>query len=145
MNWNKSMEKTWWLLRIALAVGPFFAGLDKFFNLLTDWTMYLSPLAQKIVPLSPHAFMRTVGVIEMAAGILVLTRYTKLAAYVICAWLVGIALNLASTGIFFDLAVRDIEIAVAAFVLARLTAEREAADASPVQTQARLEAIARGI
>lgn len=145
MSWNKSMEKTWWLLRIALAVGPFFAGLDKFFNILTDWTMYLSPLAQKVVPLSPHAFMRTVGVIEMAAGILVLTRYTKLAAYVICAWLVGIALNLASTGMFFDLAVRDIEIAVAAFVLARLTAEREAAEASPAQMQARMEAIARGI
>jgi uncharacterized membrane protein YphA (DoxX/SURF4 family) len=145
MNWNKKMEKTWWLLRIALAVGPFFAGLDKFFNLLTDWTMYLSPLAEKVIPLSPPAFMRTVGVIEMAAGILVMTRYTKLAAYIISAWLVGIALNLATTGMFFDLAVRDIEIAVAAFVLARLTAEREAAEASPAQTQARLEAIARGI
>jgi hypothetical protein len=145
MDWNKNMEKTWWLLRIALAVGPFFAGLDKFFNLLTDWTMYLSPLAGKVIPLSPQTFMRTVGVIEMAAGILVMTRYTKLAAYIVSAWLVGIALNLASTGMFFDLAVRDIEIAVAAFVLARLTAEREAAEASPAQTQARLEAIARGI
>ena len=145
MNWNKNMEKTWWLLRIALAVGPFFAGLDKFFNLLTDWTMYLSPLALKVAPVSPQTFMRTVGVIEMAAGILVMTRYTKLAAYVVSAWLVGIALNLASTGMFFDLAVRDIEIAIAAFVLAQLTAEREAAEASPVQTQARLEAIARGI
>jgi uncharacterized membrane protein YphA (DoxX/SURF4 family) len=145
MDWNKNMEKTWWLLRIALAVGPFFAGLDKFFNLLTDWTMYLSPLAEKVIPLSPQTFMRTVGVIEMAAGILVMTRYTKLAAYIVSAWLVGIALNLASTGMFFDLAVRDIEIAVAAFVLARLTAEREAAEASPAQTQARLEAIARGI
>ena len=81
----------------------------------------------------------------MLAGLLVLTRYTKLAAYVVCAWLVGIALNLASTGMFFDLAVRDIEIAVAAFVLAQLTAEREAAEGSPAQTQARLEAIARGI
>lgn len=145
MDWNKNMEKTWWLLRIALAVGPFFAGLDKFFNLLTDWTMYLSPLAEKVIPFSPQTFMRTVGVIEMAAGILVMTRYTKLAAYIVSAWLVGIALNLASTGMFFDLAVRDIEIAVAAFVLARLTAEREAAEASPAQTQARLEAIARGI
>lgn len=127
MNWNKHMEKTWWLLRIALAVGPFFAGLDKFFNLLTDWTMYLSPLALKVVPVSPQTFMRSVGMIEMIAGLLILTRYTKLAAYVVCAWLVGIALNLASTGMFFDLAVRDIEIAVAAFVLAQLTAVRETA------------------
>lgn len=145
MNWNKHMEKTWWLLRIALAVGPFFAGLDKFFNLLTDWTMYLSPLALKVVPVTPQTFMRSVGVIEMVAGLLILTRYTKLAAYVVCAWLVGVALNLASTGMFFDLAVRDIEIAVAAFVLAQLTAEREAAEPSPAETHTRLEAIARGI
>jgi hypothetical protein len=127
MNWYKDLDRTWWVLRIALAVGPFFAGLDKFFSLLTDWTMYLSPLAHKLVPLSAPAFMRTVGVIEMAAGVLVLTRYTKLAGYVISAWLVGIALNLVTTGMFFDLAVRDLEIAVAAFVLARLTAVRETA------------------
>jgi uncharacterized membrane protein YphA (DoxX/SURF4 family) len=126
MHWNKRLDQTWWVLRIALAVGPLFAGLDKFFNLLTDWTMYLSPLALKIVPFSPATFMHIVGVIEIAAGILVLTRYTRIAAYVVAAWLVGIALNLASTGMFFDLAVRDLEIAVAAFVLARLTAEREA-------------------
>lgn len=144
MNWNKDLDRTWWVLRIALAVGPFFAGLDKFFNLLTDWTMYLSPLSQKIVPLSAPAFMRTVGVIEMAAGILVLTRYTKLAAYVVCAWLVGIALNLASTGMFFDLAVRDVEIAVAAFVLARLTALRESTRVAAVNPN-RADAFARAI
>jgi hypothetical protein len=133
MNWNKDLDRTWWVMRIALAVGPFFAGLDKFFNLLTNWTMYLSPLAQKIVPLTAPAFMRTVGIIEMAAGALVLTRYTKLAGYAISAWLVGIALNLVTTGMFFDLAVRDLEIAVAAFVLARLSAVREtASDASTV-------------
>lgn len=137
MNWNKDLDRTWWLLRIALFVGPFFAGLDKFFNLLTDWTMYLSPLAQKVMPLSQHTFMRSVGVIEMAAGILVLTRYTKLAAYVVAAWLVGIAINLVSTGMFFDLAVRDIEIAVAAFALARLTAVRESAHETSTGTSDR--------
>ena len=145
MNWNKNLDTTWWTLRVALAVGPFFAGVDKFFNLLTDWTMYLSPLAQKIVPLSAPAFMRMVGVIEIAAGILVMTRYTRIAAYVISAWLIGIALNLASTGMFFDLAIRDLEIAIAAFVLARLTAERKAAEASPAHTRSRLEAFMPGI
>jgi uncharacterized membrane protein YphA (DoxX/SURF4 family) len=145
MSWNKNLDTTWWILRVALAVGPFFAGLDKFFNILTDWTMYLSPMAEKVVPLSPANFMRTVGVIEIAAGILVMTRYTRLAAYVISAWLIGIALNLASTGMFFDLAVRDVEIAVAAFVLAKLTQEREAAEAAPARTHTQLEALARGI
>jgi uncharacterized membrane protein YphA (DoxX/SURF4 family) len=145
MAWNKNLDTTWWVLRIALAVGPFFAGLDKFFNILTDWTMYLSPVAEKFLPVSAPVFMRTVGVIEMVAGLLIMTKYTRLAAYIVSVWLVGIAINLATTGMFFDLAVRDIEIAVAAFVLARLTAEREAADESPARSHARLEALARGI
>ena len=143
MTWNKNLDQTWWILRVALAVGPFFAGLDKFFNILTDWTMYLSPLAQKVLPISAPAFMRVVGVIEIVAGILIMTRFTRLAAYIVAAWLVGIAINLATTGMFFDLAVRDIEIAVAAFVLARLTAVREAALESPSGATARVEAFAR--
>ena len=145
MSWSKNLDTAWWTLRIALAVGPFFAGLDKFFNLLTDWTMYLSPLAQNFLPVSPPTFMRVVGVIEIAAGILVMTRYTRVAAYIVSAWLIGIAINLASTGMFFDLAVRDVEIAVAAFVLARLTAEREAVEASPARTHSQLEALTRAI
>jgi len=141
MAWNKNLDSTWWLLRIALAVGPFFAGLDKFFNILTDWTMYLSPVTEKFLPVSAPVFMRAVGVIEIVAGLLIMTKYTRIAAYIVSAWLVGIAINLATTGMFFDLAVRDIEIAVAAFVLARLTAEREAAKESPIPTHARLQAI----
>ena len=120
-------ETAWWALRIGLGLGPFLAGLDKFFNLLTDWSMYLSPLATRMLPVSAEAFMRAVGVIEMAVGLMILTRWTRLGAYVACAWLVGIALNLVTTGMFFDLAVRDLEIAIGAFFLAQLTGAREAA------------------
>lgn len=120
-------ETAWRILRIGLGLGPFLAGLDKFFNLLTDWSMYLSPLATRILPVSAGAFMRVVGVVEMVVGLMILTRWTRLGAYVACAWLVGIAVNLVTTGMFFDLAVRDVEIAIGAFVLAQLTGAREAA------------------
>jgi uncharacterized membrane protein YphA (DoxX/SURF4 family) len=115
----------WWALRLGIGIGPIVAGLDKFFNKLTDWQMYLSPLATKIVPISPATFMHIVGVIEIAAGIVVLTRWTKFGAYLVMAWLIGIAINLVTTGMFYDLAIRDVEIAVGAFALAQLSAAQE--------------------
>jgi uncharacterized membrane protein YphA (DoxX/SURF4 family) len=130
MNGLDSHVKTaWWALRVALGAGPILAGLDKFFNILTDWTMYLNPLATKMTHLSAPAFMHIVGVVEILAGILVLTRYTKIASAVVMIWLVAIALNLVTMGMFFDLAVRDLEIAVAAFALFQLSSARERAAA----------------
>jgi uncharacterized membrane protein YphA (DoxX/SURF4 family) len=116
---DQRLNSSWWALRIALGLAPFLAGLDKFFNLLTKWTMYLNPLALRVVPVAPETFMRAVGVIEMIVGIAILTRWTRLGAYVAAAWLVCIALNLISMGAFLDVAVRDLLIAVAAFSLAR--------------------------
>jgi uncharacterized membrane protein YphA (DoxX/SURF4 family) len=125
-KFDKRLELPWWLLRVGLGVGPIITGIDKFFNKLTDWTMYLSPLATKTVPVSPATFMHVVGVIEIIAGIVVLSRFTKLGAYVVTAWLLGIAVNLLTTGMFYDLAMRDVEIAIAAFTLSQLTRVREA-------------------
>jgi hypothetical protein len=68
--------------------------------------------------------MHIVGVIEMIVGLAILTKWTRLGSYVASVWLIAIAINLVSTGMFFDVAVRDIEIALAAFVLARLTEAR---------------------
>jgi hypothetical protein len=100
------------------------AGLDKYFNLLTNWPAYISPLALKILPFSGQTFMHIVGVIEMIVGLTILTRWTRLGSYVASVWFVAIAINLVSTGMFFDVAVRDLEIALAAFVLARITEVR---------------------
>jgi hypothetical protein len=122
---DKRLGTAWWALRLGLGLGPFLAGLDKFFNLLANWEMYLSPLALKVLPVSSGTFMRAVGVIEMIVGLAILTRWTRLGAYVAMLWLVAIAINLVTTGMFFDLAVRDIEIAIGAFALARLTEVRE--------------------
>src|SRR5215510_5136673 len=123
---GNTLDSAWWALRIGLGVGPFLAGLDKFFNLLADWGMYLSPTVAGLLPMSPTAFMHVVGVIEMIVGLAILTRWTRTGAYVASAWLVAIALQLVTTGMFLDLAVRDVEIAIGAYTLARLTEWRQA-------------------
>jgi uncharacterized membrane protein YphA (DoxX/SURF4 family) len=124
-NTDNRLNTTWWALRALFGFVPIAAGLDKFFNLLTNWEAYLNPIAIKIVPVSPTTFMHIVGVIEIVAGIVVLSHFTKLGAYVVTAWLVAIALNLLTMGKFLDVAVRDLGLAVAAFSLAQLTAIRE--------------------
>ncbi len=125
MIFDKKIHSAWWALRIGLGLGPFLAGLDKFFNLLTNWTMYLSPTVTHLLPVSDVAFMHLVGIVEMIVGLAVLTRWTRIGSYIAAAWLVAIAVNLLSTGMFFDLAVRDLEIAIGAYTLARLTEARE--------------------
>jgi uncharacterized membrane protein YphA (DoxX/SURF4 family) len=115
------LKPAYWALRLGLGLGAFLAGLDKFFNVLADWGMYLSPLAERVLPVSGPALMRAVGVVEMIVGLALLAGVTRWGAYVMTAWLLAIAANLLTTGMFYDLAVRDVEIALAAFTLARLT------------------------
>lgn len=124
-DFDKRLNASWWALRIGVGFGPIIAGVDKYFNKLTDWGMYLSPLATKIIPVSATTFMHTVGVIEVIAGLIVLSKWTKIGSYIVMLWLVSIAVNLLTTGMFYDLAVRDVEIAVGAFALSQLTAVRE--------------------
>ena len=111
----------WWALRVALGAAAFLAGLDKYFNLLADWPGYVSPLATTLLPVSAPGLMHIVGVVEMVVGLVILSGYTRLGGYVASVWLVCIALNLVTTGRFFDVAVRDVAMAIAAFTLARLT------------------------
>ena len=122
---DSRLNAAWWALRIGLGVGPILAGLDKYFNILTNWDMYLSPAATRILPLNATTFMHIVGVIEIIAGVIVLTRWTKIGSYIVGAWLIAIAINLVTTGMFYDLAVRDVEIAIGAFALSQLSAVRE--------------------
>jgi len=125
MVFDSRLNRAWWALRAGLGVAPILAGLDKYFNILADWSMYLSPLATRVVPLQASTFLHIVGIIEIIAGIIVLSRWTKVGAYVVMAWLLAICVNLLTTGMFHDLAVRDFELAIGAFALAQLTAVRE--------------------
>jgi uncharacterized membrane protein YphA (DoxX/SURF4 family) len=123
---NQDLDAPWWTLRLTYGLVPIVAGFDKFTNLLTDWTQYLSPVATQVLPVSAATFMHVVGVIEIIAGLLVLSRWTRVGAYVVSAWLVAIAANLVTTGQYLDVAVRDLVMAVGAFTLARLTEARPA-------------------
>ncbi len=124
-DFDNRLNVGWWALRIGLGVGPIITGMDKYFNKLADWGMYLSPLATKIVPVSTATFMDVIGFVEIVAGLIVLSHWTKIGSYIVMFWLLGIAVNLVTTGMFYDLAMRDVEIAIGAFVLAQLTAARE--------------------
>ena len=139
-NLDNRLNLSWWALRIGLGVGPIITGIDKYFNKLTDWTMYLSPLVTKVVPVSAATFMHIVGAIEILAGLIVLSRWTKLGAQIVALWLVGIAVNLLTTGMFYDLAMRDVEIAIGAFVLSQLSAVR---GEEPVSVATRQDSPAR--
>lgn len=127
IDFDDPFNTAWWALRIGLGVGPIITGLDKYFNKLANWGMYLSPLATRIVPVSTPTFMHVIGVVEIAAGIIVLSRWTKIGSYIVMLWLLGIAVNLVTMGMFYDLAMRDVEIAIGAFALAQLTTVRERA------------------
>jgi hypothetical protein len=103
---------------------PLIAGLDKFFNLLTDWPRYLSPQAIDLLPIAPQEFMYIVGVVEMIVGLMVLTWWPKVGAWIASVWLLAIAVNLVALGAY-DIAVRDVAMSVGAMTLARVAAWRE--------------------
>lgn len=117
MNKNEQLVKN--LLKYTFGLVPIVAGLDKFVNILTDWSHYLSDDIVGILPFEPSTFMMVIGVVEIVAGILVLTK-TKIGAYIVSAWLTLIALSLIISWNYVDVAVRDLVMAIAAFSLARL-------------------------
>ena len=80
------LDTTWWALRLLFGIVPIVAGLDKYFNLLTNWTSYLNPLVTKVLPITGPTFMHIVGVIEIVAGVIVLSRWTQLGSYIVIVW-----------------------------------------------------------
>jgi len=111
------------LLRTVFTVAPILFGLDKFAEVLTTWARYLAPQIDRLVPGTAHQAMLIVGVIEIAAGVLVALR-PKIGGYVVAAWLAGIIVNLLLLGDYFDVALRDFGLFVAALALARLATAR---------------------
>lgn len=110
------------ILKLTYGLVPVVAGADKFTNLLANWDQYLSPAVTKMLPFTAHSFMMIVGVIEIAAGLMVLIK-PRIGSIVVCLWLIAIAANLLITGQGYDVAVRDIVMGVGAFCLFTL-AER---------------------
>ena len=112
------------MLKFTYGLVPIVAGLDKFTNLLVDWKQYLAPAVTDVLPLSAGVFMSIVGIIEIAAGLLVLAR-PRIGSIVVSLWLVCIAINLLISGNYLDVAVRDLVMAIGAFSLFTLMGDRE--------------------
>ena len=107
-------------LKLTFGIVPIVAGLDKFTNILTNWSDYLGNNIRGMLPMDPLVFMKAVGIIEILAGLIVFIR-PLLGAYIVMAWLIAIALQLIIGGHYFDVAVRDLVMAISAFTLAQLT------------------------
>lgn len=108
------------LLKYTFVIVPIVAGADKFTDLLTHWEQYINPSLAKLLPFSAAVFMKVVGVIEIIAGIIVLKK-AEIGGYIVTAWLTLIALTLLAAFNYVDVAVRDLVMAIAAFVMARLS------------------------
>jgi hypothetical protein len=108
------------ILHIGFAVLPIVAGVDKFFHFLVNWDQYLAPIVPQITGLEAHTFMLIVGVIEVAAGLLV-AFWPRVGGYVVMAWLWGIIVNLLMIPGYFDIALRDFGLSLGALALARLS------------------------
>ena len=108
------------ILRFGFTVAPILAGLDKFLHLLVDWDKYLSPLANNVLGGHGHEFMMVVGVIEIIAGIGVFLK-PRVFAYIVAVWLLLIIINLLSIPGYYDIALRDLGLALGAFALGRLS------------------------
>ena len=139
MELSRNLNSAWWALRVGLGLAAFLAGLDKFFNVLTDWSQYVSPFTAQLLPMSVGAFLGVVGVVEMLVGVAVLTAWTRLGAFVAMAWLIGISVNLVLTGRFLDIAVRDVVMAIAAYTLARLSEARQPAETADLSLSRALQ------
>jgi len=116
---EQKVDRSRTALRLTYGLVPIIAGADKFTNLLTDWEKYLSPMSRRLLPMRPSTFMKAVGVIEMGAGALVLSKYARLGGYVVGGWLGAIALQMI-TARRYDIAVRDAVMALGAITLAKL-------------------------
>jgi len=120
---SQALNRIYVPLRLCYGLVPIIAGADKFTNLLTDWSKYLPEVTTRVIPVSSHTFMMGVGVIEIVAGLAVLTALPRLGAYVVALWLVLIAGAVTLAG-FYDVAVRDLVMALGAYTLGSVAALR---------------------
>ena len=111
--------QAFWLLRIAFVVAPIAFGADKFAHVLVNWDKYLAPEFTDLFNAQAHTLMYGVGAIEIVAGLVVLLR-PRFGGYLVAAWLGGIIVNLLLMANYYDIALRDFGLLLAALTLARL-------------------------
>lgn len=119
-NQQQILTQVFNLLKYTFVIVPVLAGADKFTNLLTHWEQYINPSVAGMLPVSVSVFMMVVGVIEIAAGIIVFKK-SEIGGYIVASWLTVVALTLLLDFKYIDVAVRDLVMAVAAFSMARIS------------------------
>ena len=124
-DWRDPRYQAFALMRLTFTIAPIAFGIDKFSNVLVDWPTYLAPWINDIAPGSGQDFMYLVGAIEILAGIAVALK-PRYGAYIVAAWLAGIVINLLTHSGFYDIALRDFGLMLAALTLARLAAVYDA-------------------
>lgn len=128
---NQSMHRpkldlVWFMLKLTYGIVPIVAGLDKLgIYKLVNWDIYLNPIIPHVLSISSGHLMMIVGIVEIIAGIIVLSKWTRYGAYLVALWLTAVIINLLSMGQYYDIAVRDVVIVVGALALAWLTEIKE--------------------
>lgn len=117
--WAEPAYGAFWILRVGFVVLPLWMGIDKFGNTLTYWPHYLAPWVADFLPFSPQTAMYLVGVVEIVAAVAIAVK-PRYASYVVALWLAGIVVNLLTYSGFYDVALRDFGLLVAALALSRL-------------------------
>jgi hypothetical protein len=118
---NTILLRNWWMLKITYSLFLIVAGADKFFNLVTEWEKYISPFVLQYFSFTPLQILYSIALFEIVLGFLTLTILTRIGAYITALWFFVVALNLLSMIIYFDIAVRDIVMAIGAIALGQLT------------------------
>lgn len=127
---SEPAHQAFWLLRIGFTVAPILFGADKFAHVLVNWDKYLAPRISNHLPGTPHQAMYVVGIIEIVAGLIVALR-PRFGGYLVAAWLTGIIVNLLLIPGFYDVALRDFGLLIAAVALARLATAFDGSPAAP--------------
>ena len=120
----------WWVLKIAYSALFIGIGLDKFFNILTQWQKYISPMVHANIPIQAANLVLGLGALEVAIGLIMLLVATRLAAFGGSIWLLLIAANLASMGYPYDVAIYYVVLALGLFGLVLLAPDAECATCS---------------
>lgn len=120
-DWSDPRYQAFALMRVAFTVALIAFGIDKFFNVMVHWPNYLAPWVNDIMPGSGQQFMYVVGAIEILAGVIVAIK-PRYGGYVVATWLAGIVITLLTYSGFYDIALRDFGLMLAALTLARLAA-----------------------
>jgi hypothetical protein len=116
---GEAVRQAYQILHLGFTVAPIAFGVDKFLGLLVNWDQYLAPWIAGLSPIGGHNLMLLVGVVEIVAGLVVWFR-PRFGGYLVAAWLGGIILNLLTLPGYYDVALRDFGLLIAALALARL-------------------------